>query len=67
MTAAVTAAALAVGKRPRTTAAYPATCGAAIDVPSSVLLEISESIPAAVMLTPGAKISTHVPRFEKLA
>ena len=42
-------------------AAAPATCGAAIDVPDIVRVELDEVMPTERMLTPGAKTSTHDP------
>ncbi len=42
-------------------AAAPATCGAAIDVPDIVRVELDEVMPAERMLTPGANKSTHDP------
>lgn len=41
--------------------ATPATCGHAIDVPEMVLTSVSEPVQAAVMLEPGAWMSTHGP------
>jgi len=55
-----------VGKRPINTAATPATCGDAIEVPEMVLVAEALPIQADVMLEPGAKISTQVPVFEKV-
>ena len=54
-----------VGYRPNNTAATPATCGVAIDVPEMVLVADVEPIQEDLMLEPGAKISTQVPIFEK--
>ena len=45
----------------RTSAAAPATCGAAIDVPLIVFVAVSLVCQAEVMLDPGAKMSRHVP------
>ena len=61
--AALTAAADAVGFCCRYNAATPAACGDAIDVPLIVLVELP-GIHADVMLTPGANRSTQVPKFE---
>jgi hypothetical protein len=48
-------------------AARPATCGDAIDVPEMVFDAVSLVFHAEVMLTPGAKTSTHGPQSEKEA
>ena len=64
MMAAVTVAGEAVGLTSRNNAATPATCGEAIDVPEIVLVAVSLVLHADVMLLPGAKMSTHVPKFE---
>ena len=48
-------------------AATPATCGDAIDVPEMVLTAVSASIQLEVMPVPGAKMSTQVPMFEYTA
>ena len=42
-------------------AAAPATCGAAIEVPDIVRVELDEVMPIERMLTPGANTSTHDP------
>jgi hypothetical protein len=47
--------------------ATPATWGEDIEVPLMVWVAVFEPIQPAVMLTPGPKISTQVPKFEKLA
>ena len=47
-----------------TRAATPATCGVAIDVPLIVLVAVSLVAHADVMLEPGAKMSTTLPKFE---
>ncbi|CAM5405502.1 hypothetical protein SNARM312S_07955 [Streptomyces narbonensis] len=52
---------VAVGLSPRYTAAAPATCGDAIDVPEMVLVALSPVFHAEVMLEPGAKRSRTVP------
>ena len=59
------AADVAVGSRCRCNATNPATCGEAIEVPSSMtvlvlLVEVAERMP-----TPGAKTSRQEPKFEK--
>ena len=46
------------------TAAMPATCGDAIEVPDSTAVAVVEVYHAEVMLEPGAKTSTHEPKFE---
>ena len=48
----------------RTSAAAPATCGVAIDVPLIVFVAVLDVYHADVMLEPGAKMSTQVPKFE---
>jgi hypothetical protein len=45
-------------------AATAATCGAAIDVPLIVLVAVSLVDHVEVMLEPGAKMSTTLPKFE---
>ena len=64
MIADVTVAGEAVGFVSRNNAATPATCGEAIDVPEIVLVAVSLVLHADVMLLPGAKMSTHVPKLE---
>ena len=64
MMAAVTVAGEAVGFVSRNNAATPVTCGVAIDVPEIVLVAVSLVRHDDVMLLPGAKMSTHVPKFE---
>src|ERR1051325_3904428 len=64
MMAAVTVAGDAVGFVSRNSAATPVTCGVAIDVPEIVLVAVSLVFHDEVMLLPGAKMSTHVPKFE---
>src|SRR5690606_23954097 len=56
-----TASVEALGSSERWTAAAPATCGAAIEVPEMVWESESEPIQAEVMPTPGAKRSTQDP------
>jgi hypothetical protein len=48
-------------------ATTPATCGAAIDVPDLLEVEVGLVIAAEIMCTPGAKISTQEPRLENAA
>ena len=48
----------------RMRAATPATCGAAIDVPLIVAVAVLLVDHAEVMLEPGAKMSTTLPKFE---
>ena len=55
---------LAPGLVSKKSAATPATCGDAIDVPEIVFVAVSLLDHADVMLEPGAKISTQVPKFE---
>jgi hypothetical protein len=64
MIAAVTVAGEAVGFVSRNNAATPATCGDAIDVPEIVFVAVSLVRQVEVMLLPGAKMSTQVPKFE---
>ena len=54
------------GLNDKYSAAAPATCGLAIDVPLSVAVEVLLGMYAEKMLDPGAKMSRHVPKFEKL-
>src|SRR5881394_2267480 len=42
----------------------PVTCGVAIDVPLSVAVAVSLVLYAEMMLDPGAKMSTMLPKFE---
>ena len=51
----------------RISAAAPATCGVAIDVPLIVLVAVSLVFQAEVMLSPGAKMSMQVPKLENEA
>src|ERR1044071_2680815 len=46
-------------------AATPATCGVAIDVPLMVFVAVSDVYHEDSIEEPGAKMSTHVPMFEK--
>ena len=64
MMAAVTVAGDAVGFVSRNKAATPVTCGVAIEVPEIVLVAVSLVFHDDVMLLPGAKMSTQVPKFE---
>ena len=64
MMAAATVAGEAVGFVSRNKAATPATCGEAIDVPEIVFVAVSLVLQEDVMLEPGAKISTQVPKLE---
>jgi hypothetical protein len=45
-------------------AATPATCGDAIDVPDIRAVAVLPEMEADVIELPGAKISTHAPTFE---
>jgi len=67
MSAEVTCAGVAVVLPARKSAAAPATCGAAIEVPLIVLMAVLDVDHADVMLAPGAKMSRQVPKLEKLA
>src|SRR5690348_5739021 len=62
-----TAAGVAVGFADRNSAAAPVTCGVAIEVPLMVFVAVSLVAHEEVMLTPGPKRSTQVPKFEKVA
>src|SRR5438046_1951960 len=50
-----------------TRAEAPVTCGVAIEVPLIVFVAVSLVSHDDVMFTPGAKMSTHVPKLEKEA
>src|ERR1044072_1928885 len=65
MMAAATVAGEAPGLLSKNKAATPATCGVAMEVPEIVLVAVSLVFQDEVMLDPGAKISTHVPKLEK--
>ncbi len=62
---AATSWALAFGYWVRTSAAAPATCGAAIEVPERVIVSAGPVIEAASIDEPGAKRSTQEPILEK--
>ena len=64
LSADVTALGVAVGLPARYSATTPATCGDAIDVPLIVLVTLFPVCQADVMLLPGAKMSTQLPKFE---
>src|SRR5258705_12721830 len=64
MIALATIAGVAVGFALKYAAAIPATCGDAIDVPSSVFVAVSLAMPTDRMPTPGANRSTQLPKFE---
>ena len=64
MIAEVTVAGEAVVFVSRKSAATPATCGAAIEVPEIVLVAVSLVLQEEVMLEPGAKMSRQVPKLE---
>ena len=49
----------------KNSAATPATCGVAIEVPEIVFVAVLLVFHDEVMFDPGAKISTQVPKFEK--
>ena len=61
MIALATVAGDAAGLPCRYSAATPATCGVAIDVPLIVFVAVSDVYHADVMLEPGAKRSRQVP------
>ena len=56
---------VAFGLSSRYSAAAPAVCGEAIDVPLMVFVASSPVFHALVMFTPGANQSTQFPKFEK--
>ena len=56
-----------MGLASRKSIATPATWGVAIEVPLMVIVAVLDPIQPAVIPTPGAKMSTQVPKFEKLA
>src|ERR1700694_3205841 len=64
LSAASTWAAVAVGLTWRYSAIVPATCGVAIDVPLIVFVADALPIHADLMFTPGALMSTQLPRLE---
>src|SRR5262245_21003310 len=53
-----------VGFADRTSAAAPAVCGVAMEVPLSTAVAVSDVIHADVMFTPGANRSRQVPKLE---
>ncbi len=59
-----TSAGVASGLASRMSAAAPATCGDAIDVPLFVAEATSEVMPAERMADPGANRSLQDPKFE---
>lgn len=62
----VTSFELRLGLAARMIAVAPATCGQAIEVPEMVLVAVVLVGHAALMLDPGAWMSTQEPQFEKL-
>ena len=56
-----TCCAVAVGLALRYSAATPATCGLAMEVPLMEVLPVSLELAAEVMLEPGAQMSMQVP------
>ena len=52
---------VAAGLAPRYSAATPATCGVAMEVPLQVPVEVSESSVEEVIADPGANRSRQVP------
>ena len=67
VSAETTSAGVAAGFADRYSAAAPVTCGVAIDVPLMVFVAVFELYQSDVMLTPGALMSTQLPKFEKYA
>ena len=65
VSAETTSAGVADGFADRYSAAAPVTCGVAIDVPLMVFVAVFELYQSDVMLTPGALMSTQLPKFEK--
>src|SRR3569832_37866 len=65
MIAAATVAGDALGFVSKNSAATPATCGVAIEVPEMISVAVSLVLYDERISEPGAKISTHVPKFEK--
>jgi len=66
LSASVMVSAVTSGKRPRSWATAPVTCGHAIDVPLIVHLALSLPAQAPMIEDPGAQISTHGPQLEKV-
>ena len=64
ISAEVTAAGVAAGTTDKYAAAAPATTGAAMDVPDSDARAVSDVNQAETSATPGANMSTQVPKFE---
>jgi hypothetical protein len=64
MIAEVTVAGEELGFVSRNSAATPVTCGVAIEVPEIVFVAVSLVFQDDVIFDPGAKMSTHVPKFE---
>ena len=62
----LTCAGVSEGFLSRCNAATPATKGAAIDVPSIVAMAVEDVYQGAVIPTPGAYISEHVPQLDQL-
>jgi len=58
---------VSAGSSPSSSAAAPATCGEAIDVPDSSSVAVSPVYQSETMSTPGANRSTHEPRLENEA
>ena len=50
-----------LGEAARICAATPATCGAAIDVPDNVSVDVGEAMPSDTIADPGANTSRHEP------
>src|SRR5690606_38292407 len=64
VSASATSEGAASGLASRYSAATPATCGLAMDVPEMVFSASSPSIQAEVISSPGARMSTHSPQFD---
>src|SRR5690606_4881493 len=64
VSASATSAGAASGFASRYSAATPATCGVAMDVPEIVLAASSPSIQAEVISWPGARMSTQSPQLD---
>ncbi len=65
VSAAPTSAGVASGLACKNSAAAPATCGLAIDVPARTAVAVSLAFDADRMSSPGANTSTQVPKLEK--
>jgi hypothetical protein len=61
----LTSSGVSLGRCSSSMAAAPATCGAACDVPLSWRVEVAPSMPADTIDSPGAHMSTQLPKLEK--